>query len=243
MKTALVTGASRGMGAEWVRQLTQRGWRVVLTARSRAKAEEAATPLLAEGAKVLPRALDVSDEASIASLFRALEGELEALDLVVNNAGVNPKDHPDPTLFRRTFELTELDPDAVTECIRTNGVMPVIVAKHALPLLRRSTSPLVLSISSWLGSIGEKSMGGHYGYATSKAALNMMNRAMALQLRDAGIVAVVVNPGWVQTDMGGARATLTTEESVGGMLRNVVDRVTLVDSGKFFQWDGSEHPW
>ncbi|HJK91346.1 MAG TPA: SDR family oxidoreductase [Polyangiaceae bacterium LLY-WYZ-15_(1-7)] len=243
MGHALVTGASRGMGLEWCRQLARRGDRVVLTARSAGKAEAAAARLAEEGLEVLPRVLDVGDEASMAALAGRLREELGHLDLVVNNAGINPKDAKAPGVFESTFQLAKLDPDEVLRCIRLNGVMPVVLVKHLLPLLEAAEQPLVLSISSWLGSIGAKTMGGHYGYATSKAALNMMNRAMALQLKEKGVAAVVVNPGWVQTDMGGAKAELTPERAIGGMIANVVEKVGLEETGEFFQWDGSRHPW
>lgn len=243
MSVAVVTGASRGMGLEWCRQLARRGDTVVLTARSAEKAQAAADPLLQEGLKVLPRALDVSDETSIAALSESLARDVGRVDLLVNNAGVNPKDHPDPNVFRSAFKLEALSADEVLRCIRINAVMPAVVVKHLLGLLTKSERPVVVSISSWLGSIGEKTTGGHYGYATSKAALNMMNRAMAFELKDRGVVAVVVNPGWVKTDMGGDRARLTPEEAVGGMIENVADRVGLEDTGEFFQWDGTRHPW
>jgi len=231
------------MGLEWCRQLARRGYTVFLTARNADKAEAAAAPLQAEGLDVRPEVLDLDDEATMASLAERLGPLLTSgLDLLVNNAAINPKDQG-PDVFRSTFEIEVLDPDPILRCIRINGVMPIVLVKRLLPYLEAAEAPKVVHISSWLGSISEKTMPGHYGYATSKAALNMMNKALALQIAPRGITSVVVNPGWVQTDMGGAKAKLTPEASIGGMLANVVDKVGLEQTGGFFQWDGTEHPF
>ena len=89
-------------------------------------------------------------------------------------------------------------------------------------MLKKSENPIIVSISSWLGSITNKDFRGHYSYATSKFALNMMNIAMALESKDERIIAVVVNPGWVQTNMGGSKAPLTLKKSVKGIIDNVI---------------------
>ena len=143
----------------------------------------------------------------------------------------------------KNFRLDMLDAEQVLEHIRINSIAPILMVKHFRQLLRRSSRPVVVSIGSWLGSVSVKNSGGHYSYATSKSALNMMNKAMALELKEEGIIAVVVNPGWVQTDMGGSKAPLTPEESVNGIVNNVIKRVKIADTGKFLQWDGTEHPW
>jgi len=93
-----------------------------------------------------------------------------------------------------------------------------------------------------MGSLAKKDYGRHYSYSASKAALNMLTRAAAADLRDEGIVVVSLHPGWVQTDLGGAQATLSPRESVGGMMR-VIHELRPGDSGHFFTWNGDEHPW
>jgi NAD(P)-dependent dehydrogenase (short-subunit alcohol dehydrogenase family) len=100
----------------------------------------------------------------------------------------------------------------------------------------------VVHISSWLGSITTKTSGGNYGYCPSKATLNNLARAMAFDLLPRGIVSVVVNPDWVQTDMGGARARLTPEASVAGVVA-VADGLTPADAGRFLQWDRAALAW
>ena len=94
-----------------------------------------------------------------------------------------------------------------------------------------------------MSSITIKKDGGNYSYAVSKAALNMMNRAFANDVKPLGITSVVVNPGWVQTDMGGAKAALSPQESISSMIKSVVNKVGLEQSGEFFNYDGAVHPW
>ena len=244
MKTALVTGAYKGLGLEWCRQLGRDGFTVFLTARKQNQAARAADLLRHEGLDVRPKAIDVAEEAQIEALTKDIQHEVGHLDVLVNNAGVNSKDDPDPDVVAKSSLLDKLDADEILRHLKINSVSPILMVKHLRPLLRAGHRPVVVSISSWLGSISDKTDArGHYGYTTSKAALNMMNRNLAVELKDEGIIAVVVNPGWVQTDMGGESADLTTDQSVRGLIDNVVNKVTIKDSGEFFQWDGSKHPW
>ncbi|MEO1173680.1 MAG: SDR family NAD(P)-dependent oxidoreductase, partial [Myxococcota bacterium] len=98
------------------------------------------------------------------------------------------------------------------------------------------------NVSSWLGSIEEKTSGGNYAYCASKAALNMLTRVLAHDLAERGIITLAFNPGWVKTDMGGENAKLSPTQSVCGILATS-DTVSLEDTGSFLQWDGSRHPW
>ena len=111
-----------------------------------------------------------------------------------------------------------------------------------LPLLRRSSGAKIVNLSSSLGSIGNNTSGGAYGYRMSKAALNMASRSLAADLRDDGLVAVTISPGWVQTDMGGSDAPTPVAESAAGLLR-VIDGLTLQDSGGFFDYRGERLSW
>lgn len=244
MKTALITGAYKGLGLEWCRQLGKRGYKVILTARNLDKARAAADRLCGEGLNVSPMAVDVADEAQIADLAVRVKSVCKHLDVLVNNAGINSKDNPDQSVVGKSTYLAELDPQEVLNHLHINSIAPILMVKHFRNLLKQSPKPIVVSISSWLGSITLKnSSRGHYSYCTSKAALNMMNRALSIELRDEGIIAVVVNPGWVQTDMGGQTADLTPEQSVGGLIDNVMANLSIEDTGQFYQWDGTTHPW
>ncbi|MCR9163915.1 MAG: SDR family oxidoreductase [Nannocystaceae bacterium] len=227
--TAVVTGAGRGLGLEFARQLAQRGVRVLGTVRK-------PSPALEETGAVGLQ-LDVSDAEAIAAFPEQVREHCERVDLLVNNAGINSRGvAPEQGNVR----FGELEPEGILRMVRINAIAPVLVAQALSDLLKEGSK--IVSISSWLGSIAGKSSGGNYGYCASKTTLNMLARAMAFDLAPRGITSVVVNPGWVSTDMGGAKAKLTPEQSVQGLLR-VVDTLTLDDAGKFLQWDGSPHPW
>ncbi|MFK7972478.1 MAG: SDR family oxidoreductase [Bacteroidia bacterium] len=240
IQTALVTGAARGLGFEFCRQLAKAGKSVILTARNEEAGLEAAQKLSKEGGDIHFRLLDVDDEASVHEVAHQLEQDFGALDLLINNAGVNSKSTGSEEDFLKNFKLSELDPEHVLKMVHTNAIGPIMMAKHMLPLLKKSRNPRVMNVSSWLGSISEKQNGGNYSYCASKAALNMMTRAFAFDVIREGITAIMVNPGWVQTDMGGSRAKLTAEESVSGLL-SIAEKLTAGDTGKFYNWDGTEH--
>ncbi len=193
----------------------------------------------ANPAKLTVLAMDVADPASISAARDTVAGTVEALDLLINNAGVNSKAMPDA---QKNLSFGGLEPDGIVTMVRVNAIGPLLVTQTFADLMAKGTDPKVLNVSSWLGSITKKKGGGNYGYCASKATLNMLGRTMAHDLIERGIVTVMFNPGWVQTDMGGPRASLTPEESVKGMLA-VIDEADESHNAGFFQWDGSEHPW
>ena len=219
----LVTGANRGIGLAFARELADRGHDVVATAREPAKAKE----LAATGARVEP--LDVSDDASVGKLARALAGE--PLDVLINNAGVG--DGVD--------SIRDLDFENLARFFEVNAAGPLRLAKALLPSLEKGGRRTIVSLSSGLGSISQND-GGWYEYRASKAALNMSMRTLARELAPERFIVIALSPGWVQTDMGGAGATLTPRDSVRAMLR-VIDGLTPRNSGSFLDHRGREVPW
>jgi len=224
----VITGANRGIGLELTRQVLGRGDEVHATARAPA----GATELMALGAsgRLQVHAVDVTDDASVAALAAALEGV--AVDVLVNNAGVMGK----------MQALEDLDMADVMRTFDTNTLGPLRVTGRLLPSLLRGAAKKVVHITSGMGSIGDNTSGGAYGYRMSKAALNMACRSMAIDLRRHGISAVVVNPGWVKTDMGGRSAPTPVEESAKKIIA-LVDRVGLAESGSFLDYRGHGWPW
>lgn len=228
MATYLITGANRGIGLEFARQLAARGETVIATARKPSDADD----LTGLPAEIVT--LDVTDDKSVAKLAGALEGR--TVDVLISNAGMNPSG-------RDGFESFESD--EMTRCLRINAVGPLAVARAALPALDRGARKLVVNISSQMGSIANaKADGakGSYAYRSSKAALNMVTTLMAADLKDRGVTCVAMHPGWVRTDMGGPNATLSPEESVSSML-SVIDRLTPRDTGAFIDPAGKPLPW
>jgi NAD(P)-dependent dehydrogenase (short-subunit alcohol dehydrogenase family) len=224
MATYLITGANRGLGLEFARQLAARNQTVLGTAR---KPDEA-LDLARLAHQVIP--LDVADPESIASLRDQLKDR--PIDVLINNAGVSSESKSIEML-----EATELE-----RVFMINSFGPLLVTRAVLPNLRAGERKLVFNITSQLGSIAKNNGGSSYGYRGSKAALNMLTRSLANELRPAGFTCIVAHPGWVQTDMGGPNATLTPQESVKALLA-LAERLTPEDTGKFFNYDGESLPW
>jgi NAD(P)-dependent dehydrogenase (short-subunit alcohol dehydrogenase family) len=126
--------------------------------------------------------------------------------------------------------------------LQVNALGALRVTLALLPRLREARGAKVASLSSGLGSIGDNTSGGGYGYRMSKAALNMAMRSLAQDLRAEGLIAVALSPGWVQTDMGGESAPTQVSESAAGLLR-VLDGLTLQESGSFLDFRGERLPW
>ena len=226
----VVTGANRGIGLEFVRQLLARGDEVVATSRKpNDSAELRALERQYPGRlRLLP--LEVTDEASVAAFAKELGPQ--GVDVLVNNAGVYGEredfEHLDFAEMRRSYDVNALGPLRITRAL--------------LPQLRAGGAKKLAHVTSKMGSISDNTTGGSYGYRMSKVALNMASRTLAVDLRGDGITSIVINPGWVQTDMGGGGAPTPADESVKGMIE-VIDRVTLRDSGEFYDYRGPTIPW
>lgn len=221
MPTVLITGVSRGIGREFARQYEAAGWRVIATCRDPSKYD-------LEG-EVYP--LDVTDPDSVAALHKELSGE--NIDLLINNAGIYGP---------RGLDFGNLDYAAWEEVLRTNLLGPIRMAEAFAHHLARSEKKKMVFISSKVGSIADNTSGGGYIYRSSKTALNMAVRSLSLDLSAKGVICLLLHPGWVKTDMGGASALVDAATSVAGM-RGVIDRAGAAESGRFFNYDGKELPW
>jgi NAD(P)-dependent dehydrogenase (short-subunit alcohol dehydrogenase family) len=216
---ALVSGANRGIGKEVARQLAERGFRVLLSARDGDRASAAAQELVqGTGGDVAPLTLDVSDPSSIAAAAERLGAEPGRLDVLVNNAGVGSD-----------FGVSGVAPDfeAMQRALETNFYGAYRLTIALLGLLRQSEHPRIVNVSSGMGGISE--MGGWSpGYRVSKAALNAMTRILSTELRDESFLVNSACPGFVNTDMGGPMgATKPVEDGAAG----IVWLATLPDDG------------
>ncbi len=220
----LITGANRGIGLELARQMSRRGDRVIATARNPAAADELRDLEL----RIEP--LDVTSADQAAGLAAALEGS--ALDVLVNNAGIGV----------RGGNLGGLDFDKLMRFFDTNALGALRVTEALLPHLRRGQSRKVIQVTSLMGSITDNTSGGSYGYRASKAALNMLNRSLSVDLAVEGFTCAVLHPGWVQTNMGGLAAPTRVEDCVAGLLR-VIDDLSPDATGSFFDFTGQALPW
>jgi len=228
--TVLVTGASRGIGLALAKELASRGWLVLAGARHPAAAHGLQAAAREAGPGTIDiLTMDVRSDESVRGAVEEATAKVRALDVLVNNAGVFPEEGNEP--------LDKLPLDCFEEAFAVNVVGVARVTRLLLPLLTRAKHPRVINISSLAGSIAAKEDSRHYCYSASKAALNMLTRAMAAELRPRGVTVVAVTPGWVQTEMGGPQAPLTVEESARS-LAGTIDRVSHHEAGQFLDRDG-----
>jgi NAD(P)-dependent dehydrogenase (short-subunit alcohol dehydrogenase family) len=224
----LVTGANRGIGHELVRQLVERGDDVDAVSRTAAEImyEDTTTD-----SKVRTFRCDIADDSSV----RALVADLgdSAIDMVINNAGVGGGPRQ---------SLRDLDFAEALRTYNVDALGALRISLALLPHLRRGAVKKLVHVTSGLGSIADNRSGGSYAYRMAKAALNMMSKNLAIELRPEGISSIVISPGWVQTDMGGPHAPVTVQESVRCMLR-VIESATLAESGEFLDWKGGRYPY
>lgn len=230
--TALVTGANRGLGLEFVRQLLARGAHVIACCRQpgRATALNALAGEHPGRLHVLP--LDVAVARSRAELARELPLVLGGarIDLLVNNAGV----------LHSGERFGQLDQAVLEDSLRINAAGPLLLTQALDPLLADGAT--IANLSSTLGSIAGTARFGTPSYAISKAAQNMVTRQLAQALADRRITVLALHPGWAQTDMGGSGASVSARDSVAGLLR-VIDGATPAQSGAFIDWQGGAMDW
>lgn len=226
----VITGTSRGIGLEFVRQFLERGERITTGVR---KPEEA-TELRALAGKFAGHlrilACDTASDASVHEFASGI-GE-DNVDLLINNAGISGG----------WDGFIEANFDDVARTFATNTLGSVRVTRELLPYLRRGTTRKIINISTIFASIAGATDDQLFGYRLSKAALNMAVKSMAQRLNAEGFTVLAVHPGWVKTDMGGPNAPTTAEESVRGMITEITRRGPE-DSGAFIDFQGQSIPW
>ncbi len=237
-RVALITGANKGIGLEIARQLGRQGITVLLGAREKARGQESAEKLRAEGIDARSVPLDVTRQESIDGAARRIEEEFGRLDILVNNAGVFIDDAPP----------SGLDMDALRRTFETNFFGPVVVTKAMLPLLRQSPAGRIVNMSSGLGSLTQTSDPrwefSHLNllaYNSSKTALNAATVQFAQELRDTPIKVNSADPGYTATDMNHYSGTRSVEQGA----RAAVRLATLPEDGAtggFFDEEGAL-PW
>lgn len=231
MPSILITGASRGLGLEFARQYAGEAWQVFAACRNPDGAAQLDELKRASGRQVTILTIDVSDLASVRAAAKHLEGT--PIDVLVNSAGIaGPSNQT----------TGRVDYRAWAQVLDVNTMGPLRLIESFLNHLALSDRRMVVTITSGMASLADNASGGSIAYRTSKAAVNMVTRSAAIDLASRRITCVVVNPGWVRTDMGGAGARLTPRESVTAM-RKLIANLSPKDSGKFFNYDGREYPW
>ena len=230
-RSALVVGASRGLGLGLAAELQSRGWNVVATVRDEAgEARVNALAAAKPGGQIQTERLDINDDAGIAALRRRLADR--SFDLVFVNAGISPKGRSDAAGASR---------EEAAHIFLTNAVAPIRVARAFLDRVN-DTIGVVAFMSSGLGSVANKTDSYSELYSASKAALNSLSRSFAASLGGKRITVLAVAPGWVRTDMGGPGAPLSVEASTRGIVDVLESRAGTFRHG-FVDYQGREVAW
>ena len=230
-QTILITGANRGIGLALTEELLKAGHQVLASARDPEKADHLWTLREKHGEALEVLEIDVTSDESVSA--GALNGEVIAgkLDLLVNNAAVFPEEG-DESIFDMKLEHFR-------EAFETNVLGVVRMTRAFVPLLEKGENPRIVNISSGAASISAKHDHGYYAYAASKAALNMVTRGLASELRPRNICVVAMTPGWVKTEMGGPNAPLKPEDSARSIARTITS-LTMDRTSLFIERTGGE---
>ena len=250
VRSVFITGCNRGIGLEIVKQFLQQNpppQHVLATCRN----PSSATSLTAlqekypENLHIIQ--LDVTNwdkHSEVVSQVTNIVGAENGLNLLINNAGILPS----------MKTLDEMTPDVMLEAYATNCIAPILLTRAFLPLLKTAAeeastdkkmttdAACVVEMSTAVASIAENERGGNYPYRCSKTALNMGMKNLSLDLEKHGILVIAMHPGWVQTDMGGPNALISTEECVKGMLETFT-QLTKDSHGKFFRYNNTSIQW
>ncbi len=231
MPSILITGANRGIGFELAKQYQKAGWQVFACCRN---------PLTAYDLKALntrannPIAiihLDVANPENIKQLPSLVR--VHALDILFNNAGVwEPNQGGFGTVAAEDW----------LEVFKVNTIAALLIAQVLIKPIANSELKIIANMSSGMASISGNTEGNAYAYRSSKAALNAITKSMAIDLKAQEVTVVAIDPGWVQTDMGGANAPTTPIDAVSG-IREVLERVSLQESGSYIRYNGQMVPW
>ncbi len=220
MKTAVITGANRGIGLALTKEYIAQGWQVIGLCRQ-------ASPELTETGAIIITDIDVADAASVARLPELLADY--RIDLLINNAGIFKQDN-----------LGSIQSDSIAEQFLVNADAPIRITQAVLGLLADNAK--IAFITSRMGSIADNTSGGYYGYRMSKAALNAAAMSLSIDLKARGISVAILHPGYVQTAMVNFGGDISAEESAQ-RLRQRISELSLATSGGFWHSNGEKLPW
>jgi NAD(P)-dependent dehydrogenase (short-subunit alcohol dehydrogenase family) len=230
-QTILITGANRGIGLALTAELLKAGHRVLATARNPEKATDLHKLQAQHGLSLEMLQMDVTSEQSIKAEESNVDIIAAHLDILVNNAAVFPEEGNE--------SIFDMKLEHFREAFETNVLGVIRVTRAFVPLLEKGTNPRIVNISSGAGSVSDKDDYRYYAYAASKAALNMVTRALAAEFRPRGICVVAMTPGWVKTEMGGPNALLSPEESARA-IAHTITTLKMEKTSLFIERTGGE---
>jgi NAD(P)-dependent dehydrogenase (short-subunit alcohol dehydrogenase family) len=230
MKTALVTGANRGIGYEVARQLALRGFHVFLGARSAGAGRAAVATIVKDGGTAMFLEVDVADNTSVTSAARQFAEVEDHLDVLVNNAGI---------IVDEDNAILDVSDELLRKTLETNTLGALRMTRAFAPLLAKSKTPRVINVSSGSGQLTSGADGWAPGYSISKTALNGVTSQLAAALPKFAVNSVC--PGWVRTNMGGRTATRSVEQGADTIVWLATEAPQKI-TGKFLR-DRKEIPW
>lgn len=219
-KTAVITGANRGIGLELARQFKSRGYAVIGVCR------ETSAELDTLASRVI-QGIDLTRESDVRSVADALKET--TIDLLINNAGLLQDE-----------KLGSIDFDSIRTQMEINSYAPLRLVEALVPQIPHGGR--IANITSRMGSIADNDSGGRYGYRASKAALNAFGKSLAMDLKPRGIAVAQLHPGYVQTRMVNFGGLISPEESARGLAARI-DGLSLENTGSFWHSNGEELPW
>ena len=228
--TVFITGTTRGIGLELVRQFLEAGSKVFAAAR-RPETDALQSLKAAHGDALQLLTLDVTNQSEIETAVSSLAGQ--PINLLINNAGLYQS---------RSDDMESLQAETWLQEFHVNAIAPFMVTRALRGNLAAAEDALVAMISSKMGSMSDNTSGGAYSYRSSKAALNAVTVCLAQDLAGDGTRVVALHPGWVRTDMGGANAPVDASQSASG-LRKVMIGIDENQNGGFFDYTGAAIPW
>lgn len=230
MKTAVITGASRGIGLEFVTQYLNEGWKVIAGCRSpeSVPALQALQQTHDKNLTIAP--LELCSNESRQAFAKAIGDS--PINLLINNAG----------FYGPTTKLGDISDEAWLEVFHINAIAPLKLVDLLLSNLMSAEVAKVVFLSSKMGSIEDNTSGGSYPYRASKAALNAAMKSLAIELEEFNVWVASLHPGWVKTAMGGPNALIDTTASVSGM-RRIIEHLDQQKTGSFIAFDGTLIPW
>ena len=228
MSTVFITGANRGLGLEFVKEFTEKNYKVIATCRDLNSSSDLSN-LAKSHLTIQMHQLDVSNTKNIQDLSNHLKNE--PIDILINNAGIY-----------RSGSFSSVNKDSWVESFVTNTIGPYEVIENFLPNVLQGLEKKIVSITSKMGSIDDNTSGGSYIYRSSKTALNSMMKSLTQDLKIHDISTVTLHPGWVRTDMGGPGGWIDVKESVSGMI-NQISNLSLQNTGRYIDYAGKPIKW
>jgi NAD(P)-dependent dehydrogenase (short-subunit alcohol dehydrogenase family) len=226
-KTAVITGANRGMGYAMSEMLASMGAKVIMGCRDGKKGSAAEKKLKEKGYDAVFMQVNVEDVRSIDKFGKVMAKKYPVVDILINNAGVNSE--PGET----TIET--LDLKLFRHVLEVNLVGTIIMCKNIIPLMRKSSDARIVNFSSGLGQLTVPRMGPYPSYSISKTAVNQVTKLLADELKDTKIKAFSVDPGWVKTDLGGPQAPLAISEGIVTPIWLATEDASKIVSGEFYK--------